>query len=65
MSNLDLCYKVLKRHHGKEKWTYIYELPLGNYALVQYADDCETIEYSAFYFEWVEALHEYNKMKNN
>jgi len=63
--NLDLAYKTMKCHHSKDKWTYLYELPLHNYAVVQYGPDCETIEYSAFHFEWVEALHEYNKIKNN
>lgn len=55
----------MKCHHGKEKWTYIYELPLHNYAVVQYGEDCETIIYSSFHFEWVDALHEWNKIKND
>lgn len=61
--NLNLVYKTRKCYHSKDKWVYLYELPLKKYAVVQYASDDDTIEYSAFYFEWVEALHEYNRIK--
>ena len=62
MANLDMDYTVIKCKHIKDHWNYIYELPLHNWAVVQYADDCETIIYSSFHFEWVDALHEWNKL---
>ena len=62
MANLDMDYTVLKCKHIGKHWNYIYGLPLNNYAVVQYEDDCETITYSSFHFEWVEALHEWNRL---
>lgn len=62
MSNLNICYKVLKWHHYKEKWTYIYQLPLNKWAVVKYLED-EEIVFSQFFWEWVDALHCFNKIK--
>ena len=62
MANLDMDYTVLKCKHIGNHWNYIYKLPLNNYAVVQYEADCETITYSSFHFEWVTALHEWNKL---
>ena len=60
--NLGLTYKVVKVTHLK-KYTYIYELPLKNYAVVQYGEDDETMEFSQFFFDYADALHCFNEIK--
>lgn len=62
LANLDKDYTVIKCKHIGNHWNYIYKLPLNNYAVVQYEDDRETIIYSSFNFERVEALHEWNRL---
>lgn len=42
---------------------YLYSLPLGNYAVVVYEDDDDTMVDSQFFFEWADALHTFNKQK--
>lgn len=61
--NLSLDYKALKCWHGKKEYIYIYELPLKNFAVVTYEEDEDTIKDSVFFFEWVDALHYFNKEK--
>ena len=61
--NLGLAYKTLKCYHGTGVYTYLYELPLKNWAVVQYEDDDETIWFSQFFFDWVDALHCFNEIK--
>jgi hypothetical protein len=53
---------VLKAAHI-EKYTYLYELPLKSYAVVQYGPDDETMEFSQFFFEYIDALHCFNQIK--
>ena len=60
--NLGVAYKVLKVAHIK-KYTYLYLLPLQNYAVVQYEADDETITFSQFFFDWVDALHCFNLLR--
>ena len=61
--NLGLAYKTLKCYHGIDAYTYLYELPLKNWAVVQYEDDDETMWFSQFFFEWTDALHCFNKIR--
>lgn len=60
--NLGLAYKVLKVAHIK-KYTYLYLLPLQKYAVVQYGEDDETMEFSQFFFDYSDALHCFNEIK--
>lgn len=60
--NLGLAYKTLKVAHITN-YTYLYEMPLKNYAVVQYASDDEEIVFSQFFFEYVDALHCFNNIK--
>lgn len=60
--NLGLDYKVLKFRHIRGKYIYIYAMPLNTYAVVEYEDD-EEIVFSQFFWEWVDALHCFNKIK--
>jgi len=61
--NLGLAYKTIKCYHGADVYTYLYELPLSNWAVVQYEDDDETMWFSQFFFDWADALHCFNKIK--
>jgi len=46
-----------------EKYTYLYLLPLQKYAVVQYGEDDETMEFSQFFFDYSDALHCFNEIK--
>lgn len=61
--NLGIDYKTIKFIHVGDKYIYIYELPLKNYAVVQYEADDETIAFSQFFFDWADALHCFNLLR--
>ena len=61
--NLGLAYKVLKVAHIENRYVYLYLLPLNKYAVVVYEDDADTMVDSQFFWEWVDALHYFNKIK--
>lgn len=61
--NLGLDYKVIKFIHIRDKYIYIYAMPLNTYAVVQYEADDETIAFSQFFFDWVDALHCFNLLR--
>ena len=61
--NLGIDYKTIKFIHVGDKYIYMYELPLKNYAVVQYEADDETIAFSQFFFDWVDALHCFNLLR--
>ena len=61
--NLGIDYKTIKFIHVGDKYIYMYELPLNNYAVVQYEADDETIAFSQFFFDWVDALHCFNLLR--
>lgn len=61
--NLGLDYKVVKFRHIKDKYIYIYSLPLDNYAVIEYEDDDETMDFAQFFWDYVDALHCFNKIK--
>lgn len=62
--NLNLEYKVLKYKHIDDKWFYLYEMTKDLWCVVVYAEDEETLLFSAIQLTYVEALHLYNKAKN-
>lgn len=62
--NLSLDYKVLKYKHIGDKWFYLYEMTKDLWCVVVYADDEETLLFSAVQLTFVEALHLYNKIKD-
>ncbi len=62
--NLSLDYKVLKCKHIEGKWYYLYEMTKDLWCVVVYAEDEETLLFSAIQLTYKEALHLYNKVKN-
>lgn len=60
-----MTYTVKKCRHLKNKYIYLYEcLPNKGWAVVVYEDDDDTMESSQYFTDWAEALHEYNRIKN-
>ena len=44
-----------------DKEVYIYKLPGNHYAVAAYIN--QKLEESQFFFEWIDALHKYNKLR--
>lgn len=61
--NLGIDYKTVKFVHINDKYIYIYELPLNNWAVVEYEADDETMIFSQFFWEWADALHCFNQLR--
>jgi hypothetical protein len=53
----------MKFIHIRDKYIYIYAMPLNTYAVVQYEADDETIAFSQFFFDWADALHCFNLLR--
>lgn len=62
--NLSLDYKVLKYSHLKDRWYALYQMTKDLWCVVVYAEDEETLLFSAIQLTFVEALHLYNKIKD-
>ena len=63
---MNMAYTVKKCRHLHDKYIYLYEcLPNKGWAVVVYEDDDDTMESSQYFTDWTEALHEYNRIKND
>lgn len=54
-------FNIIKHKKFGTKETFLYKLPEKHYAVAIY-NNCE-LEESQFFFEWIDALHKYNKNK--
>lgn len=57
-----LDWKVRKKKQVKDKYLYIFELPTGNYYLVEFNKN-EDILLARFHFYWSECLHDFNRLR--
>lgn len=57
-------YKILKWKKIGDKYLYLLEAPLKHYIVVLHDSDDFTVLQGQFFLDYVDALHEYNKIKN-
>ena len=56
-------YKIVKWHRIDGYFIYLIETPLNHYAVVQHDRDDETLIRSQFEWDYVTALHTFNRWK--